>query len=285
VYLIASLILLAIVLVARLANKWRVPLVVISLFAGILFGSDVAGIIYFDNALLARQIADFALIFVLFIGGFGTDQNKLKPVLKPALVMATIGVIITAIITALSLSIFLKYDLVYAFLIGCIISSTDAAAVFSILRSRSLDKKLSSMVEIESATNDPMAIVLTLFAVQLVVAQTTNPLAIGGSFFWQISGGIIVGIVTGKAGGILFQYVKVLDKGYFYVFLISVILFSYGMADLVNASGMLSAFFLRLFYGEFKYSIQKNIVYTSGGYINNSKCSHICNAWIACFSP
>jgi len=259
VYLIASLILLAIVLVARLANKWRVPLVVISLFAGILFGSDVAGIIYFDNALLARQIADFALIFVLFIGGFGTDQNKLKPVLKPALVMATIGVIITAIITALSLSIFLKYDLVYAFLIGCIISSTDAAAVFSILRSRSLDKKLSSMVEIESATNDPMAIVLTLFAVQLVVAQTTNPLAIGGSFFWQISGGIIVGIVTGKAGGILFQYVKVLDKGYFYVFLISVILFSYGMADLVNASGMLSAFFSGYFMGNSNIPYKKTL--------------------------
>lgn len=242
-YLIASLILLAIILVARIANKWRVPLVVVSLLAGILFGSDVLGIIYFDDFVLSRQIADFALVFILFIGGFGTKKSRLKSVLGPSMVLATIGVIVTAAVTAFFLKILLGYSYSYAILIACIIASTDAAAVFSILRSRSLNDKLSSVVEIESATNDPMAIILTSIAVQLTVAQLHNPLSIGISLLWQIAGGIAIGLLVGKTAVILFKHIKSLDKGYFYIYMIAIIMLSFGAADFCRASGVLSAFF------------------------------------------
>ncbi|HEX3019908.1 MAG TPA: potassium/proton antiporter [Chitinispirillaceae bacterium] len=242
-YLIASLILLAIILVARVANKWRLPLVVISLFAGILFGSDVTGLIYFDNFALSRQIADFSLVFILFIGGFGTKKERLRSVLAPSMVLSTLGVIITAGVTGLLMHLFLKLNLSTSILIGCIIASTDAAAVFSILRSRTLNKKLSSVIEIESATNDPMAIVLTSIAVQLIVAQLQHPLRIGFTLFWQISGGILIGLLVGKAASFLFKYIKTLDKGYFYIYMIAIIMFSYGASDLCHASGVLSAFF------------------------------------------
>lgn len=258
-YIIASLILLAIIIVARIASKWRVPLVVISLFAGILFGSDIAGLVYFDNFSLARQIADFALVFVLFIGGFGTKAERLQVVLAPSLVLATLGVIITAAITAGSLNLLLKINLSTAILIGCIIASTDAAAVFSILRTRSLNKRLSSVVEIESATNDPMAIILTSVAVQLIVAQLEHPLRIGFSLLWMILGGIIIGLLVGKIGALLFRFIRTLDKGYFYIYMIAVIMLSYGAADLCHASGVLSAFFAGFLMGNSNIPYKSNI--------------------------
>lgn len=242
-YLIIALILFAIILVAKIASKWRVPLVVISLFAGILFGSDLLKLVYFDNFKLAKNIANFALVFILFIGGFGTGKDRLKTVFKPAMLLATAGVVVTATITAVLVYVFLRLDLQISILIGCIIASTDAAAVFSILRSRSLNPKLSSVVEIESATNDPMAIVLTSIAVQLIVAQVQHPVNIVISLIWQIAGGILIGIIVGYVGAFLFKYLKTLDKGYFYLYILAVIMLSFGAADLAKASGVLSAFF------------------------------------------
>ncbi|NLD94113.1 MAG: potassium/proton antiporter [Fibrobacter sp.] len=242
-YLILALILLSIVLTARMASKWRLPLVVIALGMGIVFGSDVTGLIYFDNATMARQLADLALIFVLFAGGFGTRKELLKTVFWPSMTSATLGVVITAIVTGLLLHLILHYDLTHSFLLGCIISSTDAAAVFSILRSRSLSPRLSAMTEIESASNDPMAIILTTFAVQLMLSSTQQPFGIGLSFLWQLAGGILIGLLLGKLGVYLCHRVKTLDKGYFYIFLIGIILLSYGLATSLSSSGMMSAFF------------------------------------------
>lgn len=89
--LIASLILISIVLTARIASKWRLPLVVIALSIGILFGSDVLGLIYFNNPKMAKTLADFALVFVLFIGGFGTKKETLQTVLHPSMTLASLG--------------------------------------------------------------------------------------------------------------------------------------------------------------------------------------------------
>ncbi len=258
-YLIAALILLAIILVARISNKWRVPLVVISLFAGILFGGEVAGLVHFDDFVMARRIADFALVFILFIGGFDTQADRLKLVLAPAMVLATIGVIMTAAITGASLYFLLQFGLPTAVLIGCIIASTDAAAVFSILRSRDIDKKLSSVVEVESATNDPMAIVLTSIAVQLIVSQLEHPAKIGLSLLWLIVGGIGFGLIVGKIGVYLFRFIKYLDKGYLYVYMIAIIMLSYGVADLCHASGILSAFFAGFLMGNSNIPYKSNI--------------------------
>lgn len=258
-YLIVAAILLSIVLTARMASKWRLPLVVIALGMGIIFGSDVSGLVYFDNALMTKQIADLALIFVLFAGGFGTRKELLKIVFWPSMTSATLGVVITATVTGLLLHLILKYDLTHSFLLGCIISSTDAAAVFSILRSRSLSPRLSAMTEIESASNDPMAIILTTFAVQLMLSNTRPPLEIGFSFIWQLAGGILIGLLIGKTGIFLFHRVKTLDKGYFYIFLIGIILLSYGVATSLHSSGMMSAFFAGFVMGNSSMPYKKTI--------------------------
>lgn len=242
-YALAALILISIVLTARLANKWRLPLVVIALGAGILFGSDATGLIYFDNAVLAKQIADFALIFLLFVGGFGTKKEILRTILRPSMTLATVGVVITAAIIGGVLLLLTGHGFLHALLLGCIISSTDAAAVFSILRSRPLNRRISAITETESASNDPMAIILTTLMVQAISAKMQHPLHIGGSLLWQMAAGICIGLLTGRIGCRLFQQVKVLDRGYFYIFLIGMIMLSYGAADIARGSGMLSAFF------------------------------------------
>ena len=256
--LIASLILISIVLTARIASKWRLPLVVIALSIGILFGSDVLGLIYFNNPKMAKTLADFALVFVLFIGGFGTKKETLQTVLHPSMTLASLGVILTAVITASVLYLFFDFSFKYTLLLGCIISSTDAAAVFSILRSRPLNPKLTSLLEIESATNDPMAIVLTTVAIQLITANVEHPFQVGVFLLWQFFGGIGIGLLIGKIGVLIFQRVKVLDKGYFYIFLISIILLSFGAADVVKASGMISAFFAGFLMGN-PDSLQKTL--------------------------
>jgi len=246
--LAAAIILLAIIFFASVANRWRVPLVVVSLFVGMLFGSDGLKIGNFDNYVLAQQIANSALVFVLFIGGFGTKMDKLKAVFGPAMTLATVGVAVTAAVTAFLLYWLLKINWQTSMLIGCIIASTDAAAVFSILRSRSLDPKMSAAVEVESATNDPMAIILTTIAVGIATASSSTheiglSLGIILNLVWQVVGGVGIGLAVGFAACWLSRFVTNLDKGYFYIYVIAVIMLSFGAADAAKASGILSAFF------------------------------------------
>ncbi|HEX2956141.1 MAG TPA: potassium/proton antiporter [Chitinispirillaceae bacterium] len=258
-HLIAAIILVTIVLTAKIANKWSLPLILIALASGIFFGSDVVGLVYFDDHKLAKQIADTALIFVLFAGGFGTKRDSLKLVMGPALVLSTLGILVTALISSVAMWTLLGITFPIACLLGAIISSTDAAAVFSILRTRSLPPKLSSLTEVESATNDPMAVLLTAFIIQIINNEINSPLHIGLSFIWQLSGGAAIGILIGISGIHLFKRVKTIDKGYFYILCIGVILLSFGFADLIKANGMISAFFAGFVMGNKSFPFKRNI--------------------------
>ena len=140
-----------------------------------------------------------------------------------------------------------------------IISSTDAAAVFSILRSRSIDSKVSSITEIESASNDPMAILSTTFIIQIIIGTGFNTLASILLFIWQLIGGVGFGILFGLMGTFLFGKIKELDVGYFYIMLIGWILFSYSIADLCRASGMLCVFFAGFIMGNKKFPYKSGI--------------------------
>lgn len=241
--LIISLIIILIVFIAVISRKLNIPLIIISLAMGVLFGSDVTGIIYFDNAALAQYIANIALIFILFAGGFGTKSYNFKPVIKPTMLLATAGVLLTTLITAFVFNAVTGWGLIKSLLICAIISSTDAAAVFSILRTRSISKNVTSITEIESAANDPMAIISTTFILQLVIGESFNTYSSVFMFLWQLTGGIGFGLLLGIAGVFLFNKIKSLDVGYFYLFLIGMILLSFSLADSFKASGMLSSFF------------------------------------------
>ncbi len=262
--LLTSILLMFIVFVAAVSRKINVPLIIIALAVGIIFGSDVTGIIYFDNEKLAQDLANIALIFILFAGGFGIKNVYFKPVVKPTMLLATLGILVTANVTAVIFSLLTGWPFIKSALICAIISSTDAAAVFSILRNRSINKNVTSITEIESAANDPMAIISTTFIMQIILGSSSGTVTSLLLFFWQLIGGTGIGILLGIAGAYLFSKIRDLDVGYLYLFLIGMILLSYGLSDMCMASGMLSVFFTGFIMGNKKLPFQNGLSSFSG---------------------
>lgn len=259
ILLIISFILLLMVLIAKVSSRLNIPLIIIALAIGIIFGSDVTGFIYFDDALFTSNAANIALIFILFAGGFSTKSHNFKPVARPAMLLATAGVLVTALISSIVFSFASGWPFIISLLICAIISSTDAAAVFSILRTRSINKNVSSITEIESAANDPMAIISVVFILQVIAGTGNNTFNSIVHFIWQLGGGILIGIVVGKAGTWLFYKIRNIDIGYYYVFLIGIIIFSYALADFCKSSGMLSVFFTGYIMGNKKLPFKSGI--------------------------
>lgn len=259
-YLLAAFILIAVVLMANMVSRWNVPLIIIALGMGIIFGSDVSGLIYFDNAVLAQQLANASLIFILFAGGFDTRRDNVRSVIGTSMSLATLGVLITGGVTALILWKLLPWDFIYVLLISAIISSTDAAATFSILRTRSVNSRLASIVEVESAANDPMAIISTTFILHwLVVGGDQDSVQTLFIFFWQLLGGIGLGLGIGYIGCLLLNKIKNIDRGYYYIFMIGIILLGFGLADILQASGMLSVFFAGYIMGNKRFPYKRDI--------------------------
>ena len=241
--LTTALILAFVVLVASLFRKLNMPLILIALAIGIIFGSDVTGLIYFDDAVLARDLANIALIFILFAGGFGTRKEDLKPVFRPVMLLATLGVLLTAGITAVLFHLVSGWPLLRSLLLGAVISSTDAAAIFSILRGRSLKTDVAVIAEIESAANDPMAIVSATFVIQFIIGSGLSAHSSILLFAWQLLAGVAFGILAGILGAYFFKKIRNIDVGYHYTYLIAVVLLSFSLAEACRASGMLAVFF------------------------------------------
>lgn len=243
VYLLTPLLLIVVVLVAALLDRWSVPVILIALGAGILFGSDVLQLWHFSDFVLTNQIANIALVFILFQGGFSTRRDDFKAVALAAGGLATWGVILTAIATFLTLWGVLGWPMQIAMLLAVIISSTDAAATFSILRRQSLPPKLSSTVQIESAANDPMAILLTLTAIEAFTSgQAAQWYMVALSFIWKFTGGIAIGWLLARAALWMFNRLGPRDRGHYYVLTLGVMLLIYGLVELAQASAMLAVF-------------------------------------------
>jgi cell volume regulation protein A len=241
-YLILPALLIAVVVASVWLDRWSVPVILVALGTGIVFGSDVLNLWHFEDMLLANHCANLALVFILFHGGFVTRGSDFRAVALPAGGLATWGVVLTAAATFAALRWGLGWSFEISLLLSVIISSTDAAAIFSILRRQSLPKKLSSTVEIESAANDPMAILLTTVAVESLAAGTSLQLSTIGLFLWKFGAGPMFGYIAGRLTVALFNWLKPQDRGYYYVLFIGVVMLTYGLTELAQASGMLAVF-------------------------------------------
>ena len=199
VYIVVPALLLAIALAAVWLDRWSVPVILVALGAGILFGSDILGLWHFDDIELANSVANLALVFILFDGGFSTKRSNFQAVALPAGGLATWGVVLTALVTFGVLHGWCNWPLHKALLLAAIISSTDAAAIFSMLRRQSLPPKLSSIVEIESAANDPMAILLTVAVIDGITSARAAWLTSMAVFVWKFAVGPICGWYLAKA--------------------------------------------------------------------------------------
>ena len=198
----AILILLSII-IAKLFNNLGLPTLVLFIALGMLAGSEGIGGIYFDDALTAQNIGIIALIFILFSGGLDTNLQDIRPIRFRALSLATIGVIISAFVFGIIAAYLLDIELVYGLLIGAIISSTDAAAVFMVLALKenvSLKNNLKPMLEFESGSNDPMAIFLTIGIIELIINPYTGWFGLLKLLVFQFGFGSIVGLTMGQVG-------------------------------------------------------------------------------------
>lgn len=241
-YIVAPLLLILVVLAAVWLDRWSVPVILVAMAVGIIAGSDVLNLVDFSDAILTNQVANLALVFILFHGGFGTRREDFRAVALPAGGLATWGVVVTALFTFVVLWKMLGWDLEKSLLLAAIISSTDAAAIFSILRRRPLRRKLASLVEIESAANDPMAVLLTVVAVQSLASGKPFSWTVVGVFLWKFAMGPVVGWLMARASVWLFNRLNPQERGHYYVLFISLVLLTYGVSESIGASGMLAAF-------------------------------------------
>lgn len=161
--LLAAIVVIVCVWLNSFSQKFGIPMLLAFIVLGMLFGSDGILRIPFENYNFSEQICSVALIFIMFYGGFGTNWSQAKPVAVKAALLSTVGVVLTAGLTGLFCYFVLRFELLESLLVGAVLSSTDAASVFSILRSKKLGLKehTDSMLELESGSNDPSSYMLT----------------------------------------------------------------------------------------------------------------------------
>jgi len=248
---IAGLLFLVSILATVITPRLGIPLLLVFLIVGMLAGEDGPGGIPFHNYQLANLAATAALAVVLFDGGMRTHLSSFRMSLRPALSLATVGVLITAGITGVFSAWLLNLNLAEGLLIGAIVGSTDAAAVFSLLHTQavSLNKRVSSTLEIESGTNDPMAVFLTVALVLFLQA----PDSFGASdALWMFAKQMAIGSALGMAGGwLLSRAIDRLHLGDSLYPLLALFggLLIFGITALVGGSGFLAVYLAGLLLG------------------------------------
>ncbi len=242
--LIASSLLLISVLASKFSDRYGVPALLLFLVLGMLAGSDGPGGIYFDNYGFAQRVGIIALVFILFAGGLDTNWRNVRPVFGMGLALATIGVTITALLAGLFATWLFHFTLAEGLLIGAVVSSTDAAAVLSVLRSKGvrLKPQLQSLLELESGSNDPMAIFLTISAIQLLTQPAMSPLTLLSSFALQMLLGAAIGYAAGRGLPLLINRLRLGYDGLYPVLTLAAVLLVYSLTALLGGNGFLAVY-------------------------------------------
>lgn len=242
--LVLGILLLATVFAGSLSSRFGLPALIGFLCLGMLAGVDGPGGIAFDDYLLTQGVGIACLIFILFSGGIDTDWSDVRRVATPALVLATGGVLISAGIMALAANLLLGFSPYQGFLLGAIIASTDAAAVFAILRSTGLDLHgdVPALIEVESGSNDPMAIFLVGAALMFITVPDFSPITLVPQFLLQMVLGAAVGFGAGYLLPEILKRSQYRHGGLAFVISIAAALIAYGLASVLGGNGFLAAY-------------------------------------------
>lgn len=262
-----GVIIITCVLLNNASSKLGIPVLLAFLLLGIALGSTNAMPFKIEDFELAEKICSSALIFIMFYGGFGTNWNSAKGVALEAGLLASVGVIMTAGLTGVFCHFALKWGWIESFLMGSVISSTDAASVFSILRSRKLGLKNNTvpLLEIESGSNDPFSYMLTAIMLSLLNAGTS-----GGHIAWLV----FSQIAFGAGFGVLFAWVAVwamrrisfATKGFDSLFIFAIAIISYAIPCLIGGNGYLSAYIVGIIMGNNEFRGRKDQVHFFDGF-------------------
>ena len=248
---IGSILLFISLFAGKTSYKYGVPVLIFFVIIGILAGSEGIGGIVFDNPKIAQFIGIIALNFILFSGGFETNWQSIKPVLWHGVTLSTLGVLITALSVGFFVWAITDFTIYEGLLLGSIVSSTDSAAVFSILRSKKLALKgnLRPTLELESGSNDPMAYALTITFMGLVINQDSSAVSTIAVFLKQILLGGFLGFLFGRIGKIIINGIKLDFEGLYIVLLIAIMFFSFAATDLLGGNGFLAVYLCAIYLG------------------------------------
>jgi potassium/hydrogen antiporter len=247
---------------SKFSTRIGLPVLVLFLGVGMLAGEEGLGGIAFDNYALAHGIGTIALAIILFDGGLRTTRRSFRAVFGPAVTLATVGVLFTSALTGLAAAWLLGISILQGLLIGSIVGSTDAAAVFAVLRGRgvNLRKRLSATLEVESGSNDPMAVFLTVGILEILLGEMSFGPALVGFFALQVTVGIAAGLLVGRAGVFTINKVQ-LDAGGLYPILVAAIgLLTFGVAASLGGSGFLAVYLAGLVIGNERIVFQRGIL-------------------------
>lgn len=261
---IAFIIILCI-LAEKFSDRFGMPALIFFMFIGMLFGSDGILKIGFDDFALAETACSLALVFIMFYGGFNTKWSAARPVAKEAVTLATLGVVATAGITTVLCQYLLGMSFKESFLIGSVLSSTDAASVFAILRKNNLNLKdgIASILEVESGSNDPIAYMLTIIAIGFFGMSDS------GNMFLMVALQIIVGILVGMAVSFItitiIRRTSIISDGHDTIFMIAMVFLCFAVSTMLKGNAYLSLYFYGIIIGNSKISNKQKLIHFFDG--------------------
>ena len=258
--LIAGILLAAGIAGALLADKVRVPGLLLFLGLGMLAGSQGVGGIDFDNAELARTLGTIALILILFEGGLTAGWSEIRPVLGTAASLATIGTAVTAVIAGLAAKLIFDLGTLEGMLVGAAIAATDSAAIFAVLRRSTLEKRLARSLEGESGMNDPVALLLVIGFIEWIQEPGFGFADMAGLLALKLAIGIIVGVAIGRIAVTLLDKAELPTDGIYPVATVAIAGLAYGLAEIAHGSGLLAVYLAALALGSARIPARRTIV-------------------------
>lgn len=262
-----ALLLILCVLISKATGRMGIPTLVVFLGVGIMAGSEGLGGIYFDNAYYAKTLGVVALVYILFSGGLDTKWSSIRPVIRSAVSLATLGVVVTCITVGYFTHYVLNFSLLEGFLVGAIISSTDAGAVFTVLRGQNINLKgrLKEILEVESGSNDPMAVFLVTSILLIMRKPEYSVFALIPKLVQEMVLGLAVGYLGGKGMAFAFNRLKLQFEGLYTVLSLAMVLIVYTTSQVLHGNGFLSVYVAGVVLGNESFVYKKTLMLLHDG--------------------
>ena len=259
--ILVSVILFVCIIFQRLSSKLGIPGLFIFIVIGMIFGSDGLFRITFEDHNFTYYFSSAALIFIMFYGGVGTKWSKAKPVAAKAIVLSSLGTILTAFFVGMFCYLVLKIELLESLLIGSVICSTDAASVFSILRSKKMNLRYStaSLIEVESGSNDPFSYMLTTIILTIMQGGNSSFLSIVGMLLLQVVVGIFFGVLFALVAKYILSKVDFKESGFDIAFIVGIAIIAYALPGALWGNGYLAVYITGIIIGNSHVISKKNI--------------------------
>jgi cell volume regulation protein A len=268
ILIVGSFLLFISILASKLSSRLGIPTLLIFLVIGMLAGSDGLGGIQFDSPYVAKVLGTITLTFILFAGGLETDFNHIRPILWNGIALSTIGVLMTTFGIGYFIHWVTDFNLIESMLMGAIISSTDAAAVFSILRSKNLNLKdnLIPTLELESGSNDAMAyFLLIFFSNMLIDSEGASMWAIIPAFLKEMCVGAIAGLLVGQGMIFIMNRIQLAYEALYPGITLAMILFTYSATNSIHGNGFLAVYIAGIMLGSRNFIHKNSLIHFYDG--------------------